>query len=177
MIFSRGWSVSLYFVYFWTFSSKEYNLNNKLIWKFVHPVSSAGIQTHDLLNTSLLPKPIDQGFQPIIPFGIFSNDIMKNRILPLVSKDLWQVIMAQSAEWSFLIPAQIPLWPSRFLSTYFHQLKWKTWIWWKYFETCHSKSLWKKPTWDRVSSSLVCSTFLLSANTLEIFRKRRWFFV
>ena len=29
--------------------------------KNVHPISSAGIRTHDLLNISLLPLPLDQG--------------------------------------------------------------------------------------------------------------------
>ena len=28
---------------------------------YVHPVFGTGIWTHDLRNTSLLPKPLDQG--------------------------------------------------------------------------------------------------------------------
>ena len=32
--------------------------------KNVHPVASAGIQTHNLLNFSLLPKLIGQGTRP-----------------------------------------------------------------------------------------------------------------
>ena len=34
---------------------------NKLMQKYAHPVSGAGIRTHNLLNTSLLPKPLDHG--------------------------------------------------------------------------------------------------------------------
>ena len=35
------------------------------MWKNVHPVSGTGIRTHDFLNVSLLPKPLDQGnFEP-----------------------------------------------------------------------------------------------------------------
>ena len=34
------------------------------MWKNVHPVSSAGIQTHNLLITSLLSQPLDQGSRP-----------------------------------------------------------------------------------------------------------------
>ena len=31
------------------------------MWKMVHPVYCAGIQTHDLWNMSLLPLPLGQG--------------------------------------------------------------------------------------------------------------------
>ena len=34
------------------------------MWKNVHPVSSTGIQTHNLLIMSLLPKPLCQGSRP-----------------------------------------------------------------------------------------------------------------
>ena len=34
------------------------------MWKKVHPVSSAGIRTHNLLIISLLLYPIDQGSRP-----------------------------------------------------------------------------------------------------------------
>ena len=33
------------FLIFSVFSNKQYNLYNKLMWKNVHPVSGAGIQT------------------------------------------------------------------------------------------------------------------------------------
>ena len=36
--------------------------------KNVHPVSDAGIQTHDLLIMSLLLKPLDKGSRP---FNVF----------------------------------------------------------------------------------------------------------
>ena len=35
------------------------------MWKNVHPVYGAGIQTHNLQNMSLLPyQPLDQGSRP-----------------------------------------------------------------------------------------------------------------
>ena len=36
------------------------------MWKNVYPVYGAGIQTHNLLITSLLPQPQDQGSRPTI---------------------------------------------------------------------------------------------------------------
>ena len=49
------WAIlGLLFVHFWRFSNKHYKFYNKLIWKNVHPVSGAGIQTHNLLIMSLL---------------------------------------------------------------------------------------------------------------------------
>ena len=35
------------------------------MWKNVHPVYGAGIQTHDLQNMSLFPLPLDHGFRPL----------------------------------------------------------------------------------------------------------------
>ena len=35
------------------------------MWKNVHPVSGARIQTNNLLITSLLPEPLDQGSRPM----------------------------------------------------------------------------------------------------------------
>ena len=35
------------------------------MWKNVHPVSGAGIQTHNLLIMSLLLQPLDQGSRPL----------------------------------------------------------------------------------------------------------------
>ena len=34
------------------------------MWKNVHPVYGAGIQTHDLLNMSHIPLPLDQDSHP-----------------------------------------------------------------------------------------------------------------
>ena len=36
--------------------------------KNVHPVYGAGIQTHNLLNTSRLPLPLDQGWEVWLRF-------------------------------------------------------------------------------------------------------------
>ena len=41
--------------FFSVFSNKHYNFYNKYLWKNVHPVYIAGIQTHDLKNMSHLP--------------------------------------------------------------------------------------------------------------------------
>ena len=49
------------------------------MWKNVHPVHSAGIQAHDLWNMSLFPKPLDQGFRPILISYINNqNHILKD---------------------------------------------------------------------------------------------------
>ena len=40
---------------FLVFSTKHYNFYNNYMWKNVHPVYGAGIQTHDLWNVSLFP--------------------------------------------------------------------------------------------------------------------------
>ena len=34
------------------------------MWKTIQLVSGAGIQTHNLFDTSLLPQPLDQGPPP-----------------------------------------------------------------------------------------------------------------
>ena len=48
----------VFFVFIFGFSGKYlYNM----MWKSVHPVFGARIRTHDILNTSLLPKPLDRG--------------------------------------------------------------------------------------------------------------------
>ena len=44
---------------FYVFSNKHYNFYINICEK-VHPVSGAGIRTHDLLDVSLLPLPLDQ---------------------------------------------------------------------------------------------------------------------
>ena len=46
------------FFRFFVFSNKRYNSYNKYNVKNVHPVYTAGIRTHDLWNTSLLPLPL-----------------------------------------------------------------------------------------------------------------------
>ena len=71
-------------------------------WKNVHPVYGAGIRTHDLLNMSLLQKPLDQA--PAPPFSFlfssfshshfnyyFNNKIVKsvNGVLGIQSRGLY----------------------------------------------------------------------------------------
>ena len=58
---------------FSVFSNKyHYNFYNRYMWKNVHPVYGAGIQTHDLRNVSLFPLPLDQGSRPCKTFLTFS---------------------------------------------------------------------------------------------------------
>ena len=44
---------SLSFIF--VFSDKHYNFYIKYMWENIHPAYSAGIQTHDLQDISLLP--------------------------------------------------------------------------------------------------------------------------
>ena len=53
---------------FSVYSNKHYNFYNIYMWKNVHSVYSAGIQTHDLQNVSLFPKPLDQGSRPMFSY-------------------------------------------------------------------------------------------------------------
>ena len=46
--------------------------------KNVHPVSDAGIQTHDLLIMSLLLKPLDKGSRPFNVFWLVGEFFWKN---------------------------------------------------------------------------------------------------
>ena len=55
---------------FLVFSNEQYFFKKHNNLKHIHLVSSAGIQTHNLLNMSrLFPLRLDQGFSP----GIFTN--------------------------------------------------------------------------------------------------------
>ena len=58
---------------FSVFSNKQYNLYNESMRKNIHPVSGAGIRTHDLLNTSCLPWPLDQGGPALIMLFFFKK--------------------------------------------------------------------------------------------------------
>ena len=51
----------LFFVYFRSFHTKQYNFYNKINTKNVHPVYGTWIQTHNLTNMSCHPLPLDQG--------------------------------------------------------------------------------------------------------------------
>ena len=56
VFFHKKWAnPGLFFVYFQSFQTNITNFYNKYMWKNVHPVYGAGIQTHDLRNVSLLP--------------------------------------------------------------------------------------------------------------------------
>ena len=56
-VFKKTDIFGLFFVYFWSFSNKQTNIQfyNKLLWKNVYPVYGAGIWTHNLQNMSSLP--------------------------------------------------------------------------------------------------------------------------
>ena len=54
--------------------------------KNVHPVYSAGIQTHNLWNMSLLPKPLDQGSRSnIVPALLMDGHFHANSLKKLSS--------------------------------------------------------------------------------------------
>jgi len=75
------------FCLFSVFSNKQYKFYNKLMRKNVHPVYSAGIQTHDFWNMSLLPLPLDQGSRP-------------ENLLLYWSNSRWQI--SEKSNWSTL---------------------------------------------------------------------------
>ena len=54
--FLLKWAIpGLFLIYFRSFLNKHYNFYDKFMWKDVHPVYGAGIQTHNLWEMSLLP--------------------------------------------------------------------------------------------------------------------------
>ena len=52
--------------------------------KKVHPVSSAGIWTHNLLNASLLPWPLDQ-----VSRSLFQQLLIDNIIIIVFNEFIW----------------------------------------------------------------------------------------
>ena len=61
--FSKKWANSgFFFIYFRLFKHIT-----KFTTKNVHQVYDTVIQTHDLWNMSLIPKPLDQGPRPALP--------------------------------------------------------------------------------------------------------------
>ena len=64
------WPLLIYFRSFW---NKQYNFYNKLMWKNIHQVYGNRIPTFNLLTTTLLQKPLEQGSNPISKLlGAFS---------------------------------------------------------------------------------------------------------
>ena len=57
--------LSLASFYFRSFWNKQYNFYNKLMWKNIHQVYGNRIPTFNLLTTTLLQKPLEQGSNPI----------------------------------------------------------------------------------------------------------------
>ena len=61
------------------------------MWKNVHPVYSTGIRTHNLLITSLLPQPLDQGSRPRVTtllsiLGYAQSERLPNKDLKRLQK-------------------------------------------------------------------------------------------
>ena len=55
-VFFKKWdNLGLFFIYFRAFQTNNTIFNKKSMWKNVLPIYIAGIQTHDLLNTSRHP--------------------------------------------------------------------------------------------------------------------------
>ena len=55
------------------------------MWKNVHPVSGSGILTHDFLDVSLHPWPLDQGSRPV------QNPVSFNAYIFIVSMQDWNL--------------------------------------------------------------------------------------
>ena len=68
----------LLFVYFRSFQ-KHYNFYNKYMWKNVHPVYGAGIQTHNLRNCESLPITTRPGLPPK-EHEMFNHWTLRSRI-------------------------------------------------------------------------------------------------
>ena len=62
--FLKGSTLVSFSFIFGLFQTNNTFFYNKSTWKYIHPVYSAGIRTHDLLNMSRLPLPLGQGFRP-----------------------------------------------------------------------------------------------------------------
>ena len=57
------------------------SFQTKITWnkcENVHPVYSAGIQTHDLRNMYLLPKSLEQGSRPIVTLSLSSHNLPRS---------------------------------------------------------------------------------------------------
>ena len=57
--------LGLFFIYFLSFSNKQYKFYNKLMSTNVHPVSGARIQTHNLLIMNYYHIALDMPNLPI----------------------------------------------------------------------------------------------------------------
>ena len=72
MSFFKWAILGLFFVYFWSFTNKQYQFYNKLGNVInVHPVCGAGIRTQNFLIMSLLLWPLVQGSHPTIVKSYF----------------------------------------------------------------------------------------------------------
>ena len=95
--FKKWANPGLFFIYFRSFSDKEYNFYNKSLQKIPCP---SGMQTHNLLNMSRLPQPLDQGSRPmyLYSFGSFESFV---RLDPLTaaSVSLKQRTLKSSCMW------------------------------------------------------------------------------
>ena len=75
----------LFLIYFRLFEHRLQFLQ-KINVKNVHPVYGTGIQTHNLWNMSLLPKPLDQGSRSnIVPALLMDGHFHANSLKKLSS--------------------------------------------------------------------------------------------
>ena len=63
-IFIKKWAIPGLLVAYFRLFQANINILQQIYVKNVHPEYSVGIWTHDLLNMSLLPYPLDQGSHP-----------------------------------------------------------------------------------------------------------------
>ena len=119
LIFEYKWAnPGLFFVSFWSFQSNITILQQINVKKcHVHPVYGAGIQTYNLWNVSLFPKPLDQGYLVYLIWyyylsvkyviWIVKRKIENNRNLSFLKKEesqiwrLWVWLPAPENRWTF----------------------------------------------------------------------------
>ena len=86
-LFFKKWAIlglfSLFLVFFKQSWIQYFSI---LMWKYVHPVSSAGIRTHDLQFMSLLFLPLDHGSQLLFLHFFLSCLLARERVQVLAPK-------------------------------------------------------------------------------------------
>ena len=63
----KNWPAPASFSFIFGLFEQTIQFYSKYLWKNVHPVYGAGIQSHDLWKVSLFPYPLDKGSRPFQP--------------------------------------------------------------------------------------------------------------
>ena len=94
-------------VWKWTIHSHFFVFSNynQFMWNNVLPVYGAGIRTHDLKDTSLLPLPLHHGSCSLLPIVTLTYQFSLNSMSPKSSGNVWP--RERSLQFSFSIREQI----------------------------------------------------------------------